>query len=65
MDIKRLRKGMWVEYSPEHGKPQAGRVKYWNEKFVFVVYHCGDDWDNYTDYTAAATYVGDLREVEM
>lgn len=27
---------------------------------VFVVYHCGGEWDNYQNYTAAKTHVRDL-----
>lgn len=28
--------------------------------FVFVVYNCNNDWENYTNYTAARTDVSDL-----
>ena len=39
---------------------QPGRIKSWNEKWVFVVYHCDNDWDNFQNYTAAATDPTDL-----
>ena len=29
---------------------------------AFVVYHCGGEWDNYTDYTAALTSNVNLRK---
>lgn len=47
--------GRWVTYRPPAGDPEKGRIKSWNEKFVFVVYRCGDDWEHFMDYTAAAT----------
>jgi len=47
--------GRWVEYCPAFGKRQKGRIKSWNNKFVFVVYHCDDNWNDYQNYTAAAT----------
>jgi hypothetical protein len=31
-----------------------------NSKYVFVVYCCGEKWENYMDYTAARTHVDDL-----
>jgi hypothetical protein len=33
-----------------------------DEKHVFVVYHCGNDWDNYKNYTAARTHIDDLTK---
>jgi len=29
---------------------------------VFVVFHCGGDWDNYKDYTAALTPISNLEQ---
>lgn len=43
---------------------ESGRIKSWNDKWVFVVYHCDDQWDNYQDYTAAATDPNDLKFVK-
>lgn len=50
-----MKKGDWVKYCPEYGDPVIGRVKSWNYKFVFVVYHCDDNWDDFERYTAAGT----------
>jgi hypothetical protein len=37
-------------------KTEKGIVKsISDENYTFVVYHCGDDWKNYRDYTAART----------
>lgn len=56
-----LKKGLWVAYIPRHGgEPEVGRVKSWNDKWVFVVYKCANNWDQYEDYTAAATDIKDL-----
>lgn len=47
--------GRWVTYYPPFQKPEQGRIKSWNTTYIFVVYKCGEDWDNYQHYTAAAT----------
>lgn len=65
IDISKLSKkdiGRWVRYSSSP-KDEAGRIKSWNDIFVFVVYNCDEDdedWDNYQNYTAAATKPEDL-----
>lgn len=43
--------GRWVLY----------KVK---NEFVFVVYKCNDDWDNYQNYTGCATLREDLEFTE-
>ena len=48
-------KGRWVEYVGFAGERDKGRIKSWNQSFIFVVYKCGGDWDNYENYTAQAT----------
>lgn len=48
-------KGRWVEYRGYAGEREKGRIKSWNHEFVFVVYKCGENWDDYLNYTAAAT----------
>ena len=65
IDIKSLKesdKGRWVEYWPNKEK---GRIKSWNKSFIFVVYKCGEDWDNYQNYTAASTHPKDLNFIEQ
>ena len=54
-------KGRWVIYTGGVGETQKGKIKSWNDTWIFVVYHCADEWDNYQDYTAAATEPSDLK----
>jgi len=53
--------GREVNYTNGVGKKEHGRIKSWNDKWIFVVYHCAEDWDNFRDYTAAATDPRDLE----
>ena len=56
--------GAWVEYWDKFdSKPDRGRIKSWNEKFIFVVYRCGGHWDEFEKYTGVATDPGDLSFV--
>ena len=58
IDIKSLTKddvGKWVSYSGNFDEVEYGKIKSWNESFVFVVYKCNHDWDNFENYTVAAT----------
>ena len=42
-------------------KVERGIVKSLSDaRHVFVVYHCGDNWNIYFDYTAARTRISDL-----
>ena len=44
-----------------HNKLEEGVIKsVSDDKHVFVVYHCDNDWINYKYYTAARTEVKDL-----
>lgn len=52
--------GRQVIYTDGVGEKNPGRIKSWNDKWIFVVYNCADDWDNYQNYTAAATDPRDL-----
>jgi hypothetical protein len=52
--------GKWVYYIPTCGRPEVGKIKSWNDTFIFVVYKCDDNWDRYQDYTGCATNPGDL-----
>ena len=63
MKISELNKsdiGCWVEYWP---KQEIGRIKSWNEKWIFVVYNCDNDWDDFKNFTAAATDPKELQEI--
>lgn len=63
MNIKKLTDkdvGKWVAYIPSYGTKKKGRIKSWNDEYIFVVYHCNDDWENYNNYTGCATKPEDL-----
>ncbi len=63
IDISKLKKehfGCWVEYTA-FNKVEIGRIKSWNDKFIFVVYKCNGEWDRFFDYTGCATSPEDLR----
>jgi len=53
--------GRWVEYWPTGEK---GRIKSWNKHFIFVVYRCSNNWDDYQNYTAASTHPKALKFIE-
>ena len=59
-DLKTIDTGKWVIYKSYGGEEQKGRIKTWNDKFIFVVYNCGDDWDNFLNYTSCCTNPADL-----
>lgn len=65
IDIAKLSKdkdiGKWVEYKASHGATERGRIKGWNNKFIFVVYKCGGEWDRFKNFTGQATYPRDLK----
>jgi hypothetical protein len=64
LDIAELRKediGKWVLYTAMHGTTEKGRIKSWNDKFIFVVYKCNGEWDRFQDFTGCATDPKDLR----
>jgi hypothetical protein len=56
--------GRWVKYTAHHGEIEKGRIKSWNSHYVFVVFHCADEWDNFQDYTAAACCPKQLKFIE-
>ncbi len=56
IDITKLKDadiGRQVEYSPRKNHLEKGVIKSWNEKWIFVVYHCDDKWAKFQDYTVA------------
>ena len=62
IEISKLTKGdvgKWVKYT-DFSKTEIGKIKSWNNKFIFVVYSCNYDWNNFRNYTAAATSPEDL-----
>ena len=60
--IQNPKLGMNVTYHDGHGKHEIGRIKSLcdDPAYVFVVYHCDDNWKEYFNYTAARTAVKDL-----
>jgi hypothetical protein len=54
--------GRWVRYRDRfESKPDLGRIKSWNSKFIFVVYRCAGNWDDFENYTGVATDPSDLE----
>lgn len=63
IDLAELRKediGRWVLYD-DNFKKEKGRIKFWNDEFIFVVYKCNSEWDRFQDFTGCATNPEDLR----
>lgn len=63
IDLTQLKKkdmGRWVEYHGRGDVIERGRIKSWNDKFIFVVYRCDNQWHRFQDFTGAATNPEDL-----
>ena len=68
IDIAQLRKpdiGRWVEYSSSGGEIERGKLKGWNEEYIFVVYKCAGEWNRFQDFTGAATRPKDLKFIKL
>lgn len=59
-DLKPIDKGKWVQYVPSCGEVEMGRIKSWNDKYIFVVFKCDGHWSNYLNYTGEACDPKDL-----
>lgn len=62
IDLDRMKEsdvGRWVFYNNGYDT-ERGRIKSWNDKFIFVVYRCDNQWHRFGDFTAAATKPEDL-----
>jgi len=62
IDIQKLTPedvGKWVVYRdpdlPNNPPPEIGKIKSWNDTWVFVVYKCNDEWNQFFNYTGCAT----------
>jgi hypothetical protein len=53
--------GRWVVYSACPGHVECGRIKSWSDRFIYVVFRCGEDWDAFEQYTAAPTRQEDIE----
>ncbi len=63
IDLATLKKediGRWVLYD-DGFKKEKGRIKSWNEEYIFVVYKCVGEWNRFQDFTGCATNPEDLR----
>ena len=50
IDITKLTesdRGRWVEYHRYDGGKEKGQIKSWNQKWIFVVYKCDDNWERF------------------
>ena len=56
--------GGWVWYTPSHGDWEKGRIKSWNESYIFVVYKCNGEWDRFQSFTGAATKPEELKSID-
>ena len=52
--------GRWVVYKPNL-ENERGKIKSWNDTYIFVVYKCANNWDRFQDYTGQATSSRDLE----
>lgn len=59
-DLTKEDVGKGVIYHSHHDN-QYGVIKSWNDKWIFVVYHCDNQWHRYQDFTGAATRPEDLE----
>ena len=46
--------GKWVIYK-DFDEEERGKLKSWNHKYIFVVYHCDNQWHRFEQFTACAT----------
>lgn len=61
MSNEKFTPGQKVHYAPKFGNKENGIVKSMREDVVFVVFKCGNDWDNYQKYTGQSTKISDLE----
>lgn len=66
VDISKLTQleiGMWVIYNNGNFE-ETGRIKSWNEDYIFVVFNCANKWHKFKDYTGASCDPKSLRFFE-
>lgn len=58
-----MKEGDKVIYTAPYGEKENGIIKSFNDSktFVWVVYDCNNDWDNYQNYTGQCTNILDLE----
>lgn len=52
--------GEYVTYTDGVGDTERGRLKSFTDTTVYVVFKCGDQWDNYQNYTGQGCSPADL-----
>jgi hypothetical protein len=50
-DLRPEHVGQWVRYRGRMGEWEEGRIKSWNDRYLFVVFKCDNNWDRFEDYT--------------
>ena len=60
-DLQESDIGRWVEYRGSGGEVEQGKLKGWNDRFIFVVYKCAGQWTKFKLYTGQATKPEDLH----
>ena len=68
IDIATLRKsdiGRWVEYRGTGGEVERGKIKSWNDEYIFVVYKCAGEWNRFQDFTGQSTRPKDLHFIKI
>jgi hypothetical protein len=62
IDLEKLKVGDKVHYQPDYtDKQENGIVKEIRGSYIFVVYHCDENWEEYQKYTAALTGIKHLK----
>lgn len=52
-DLKESDIGKWVKFDTGHYL-ESGRLKSWNDTFVFIVFDCNKEWFRFKDYTGCS-----------
>jgi len=69
IDVTKLEEsdiGRWVQLIKYYGDTARalGKIKSWNNKYIFVVFKCDGQWANYADYTGEAVDPSRLEFVD-
>lgn len=56
--------GRFVRYSGVAGEREDGRLKSWNDRFIFVVYKCNNEWHRFQEFTGVATNPENLEFID-
>ena len=59
---REFKAGQKVHYTSPRGEIQNGIVKSVRDEFLFVVFHCNGEWDDYENYTGQSTPHASLQD---